>query len=174
MSSEVTAHFASSTLRKRGRERDGFTFNTLIMPVKALLSSSSLCYHTAANQGHHTGGHLSCFQGSAWHVLFVRTKAAVVSLLLWTSGTQRCGLFSILSRNSRLFPSSPVPRCHSAETRVEVTPCRWAVTAEDSDVCYCTLHPLMMLLDKQVDYQRITSPPASCASASDFCVSSKM
>lgn len=75
MSSEVTAHFASSTTEERGGERDGFASNTLIMPMKALLSSSSLCYQTAANQGHHTGGHLSCFQGSAWHVLFVRTKS---------------------------------------------------------------------------------------------------
>lgn len=74
MSSEVTAHFASSTTEERGGERDGFASNTLIMPMKALLSSS-LCYQTAANQGHHTGGHLSCFQGSAWHVLFVRTKS---------------------------------------------------------------------------------------------------
>lgn len=98
-------------------------------------------------------------------------KAAVVSLLFWTSGTQRCGLFSILSPNSRLFPSPPVPWCHSAETRVEVIPCRWAVTADDSNVCYCILHPLTMLLDKQVDYERITFPP--CASASDFCVSLK-
>ncbi|KAK9541587.1 hypothetical protein VZT92_001619 [Zoarces viviparus] len=52
----------------------------------------------SCHQGHHTGGPFSCYHGSTWHDLLVGTK-----LVSWTSGAQRCGLFSSLSLNRSLF-----------------------------------------------------------------------